>query len=78
MAGEASPRADLAGGWGLLLLDEADRATISADRRENAPLYGRDRGGMLGNYAAYYAARELFTPENPTLYRIVCRWIAGY
>lgn len=76
--GEASPRADLAGGWGATPLDEADRTTTSADRRANSPLYGRDRGGMLDNYAADYAARELFTGANPTLYRIVCRWIAGY
>lgn len=31
--GEASPRADLAGGWGAAPSDEADRMTTSTDRR---------------------------------------------
>lgn len=74
---EASPRADLAGGLGAAPSDEADRTTTSADRRANSPLYGRDCGGMLGDYAADYAAQELFAAEKSTLHRIVCLMIAG-
>lgn len=40
-------------------------------------LYGRDCARTLGNYAADYAARELFAATKSTLYRIVCRMIAG-
>lgn len=65
-------------GWGAAPSDETDRATISADRPANAPLYGRDRGGMLGDYAADYAVRAVLTVSNPIIYRIVCRRIAGY
>lgn len=77
-AGEASPRADLGGGWGgcSILSDEADRMTASTDGGRPS-LYGRDCAGMLGDYAADYAALELFGATNSTLYRIVCRWIAG-
>ena len=76
--GGFTPRRSGQGLGGLILSDETDRATISADRPANAPLYGRDRAGMLGNYAADYAASELFAAGKSALYRIVCRRIAGY
>lgn len=56
-----------AGGWGLILSDETDQPLMAG----NPSLYGRDCAGMLGNYAADYAARELFAAEKSTLYRIV-------
>lgn len=55
------------GGWGLILSDETDQPLMAG----NPSLYGRDCAGMLGNYAADYAARELFAAEKSTLYRIV-------
>ena len=68
---KASPCADLGGGWGLILSDEADRMTTSSRPAGVPSLYGRDCAGMLGNYAADYAVLELFTAEKSTLYRIV-------
>ena len=58
------------GGLGAAPSDEADRTTTSADRRANSPLYGRDCGGMLGGYAADYAALELTGTESLVIYRI--------
>ena len=63
---------------GLLLSDEADRMATSCRPAGNPSLYGRDRAGMLGNYAADYAASELFAARKSAIYRIACRRIAGY
>lgn len=75
--GRLHPAPIWAGAGGLLLSDEADRMTTSSRRRALSPYNGRDCAGMLGNYAADYAARELFAARKSELYRIVCRWIAG-
>lgn len=63
---------------GLLLSDEADRMPTGCRPAGALSLYGRDCAGMLGDYAADYAALELFTAEKSAIYRIDCRWIAGY
>lgn len=62
-----------AGGWGLILSDETDQLLMAGD----PSLYGRDCAGMLGDYAADYAASGLFTPRKSALYGIDCRRIAG-
>lgn len=47
-------------GLGAAPSDEADRMATGCRPAGALSLYGRDCAGMLGNYAAYYAERELF------------------
>lgn len=76
--GRLHPAPIWAGAGGLNLSDETDQPPTSCRPDDDPSLYGRDCAGMLGNYAADYAVRELFTARKSALYRIVCRWIAGY